>query len=101
MPAFGYLLHAPLDTSWTSRKLSVLRGLGHPYTDAEIAGAAADARAHAERIAASLRKDGIVLDAIGEQSEAIAVIAYLQRLGTDLGWRPRAATSGAALAELR
>jgi cytochrome c oxidase cbb3-type subunit I/II len=100
MPAFAYLGRTPLDTSLTSRKLSVLRGLGHPYTDAEIAGAPDEARAAAGRIVASLRKDGIVLDSVAEQSEAIALIAYLQRLGTDLGWRQRAAAP-AALAEAR
>ena len=34
-----------------------------------------------EAVAASLRKDGIELDATQAESEAIALIAYLQSLG--------------------
>ncbi len=46
MPDFAFLQQQPLDTSLTRRKLEVLRTLGAPYTDAEIASAEADARAH-------------------------------------------------------
>jgi cytochrome c oxidase cbb3-type subunit I/II len=81
MPSFAFLTRTELDTSLTQRKLTVLRQLGHPYTDAEIASAVADARARAQEIAASLRRDGIALDEVAEHSEAIAVIAYLQSLG--------------------
>jgi len=38
-------------------------------------------------IVASLRKDGVDLGAAGASSEAIAIIAYLQRLGRDIRWR--------------
>jgi cytochrome c oxidase cbb3-type subunit I/II len=82
MPAFAFLLDRPLDTSLTARKLEVLRGLGHPYSDAQIASAVADAEARAAEIAASLRKDGIELDETQANSEAVALIAYLQSLGT-------------------
>ena len=83
MPSFAFLLESELDTGLTRRKLEVLRGLGHPYSDAEIANAEADARAQAEGIAASLRKDGVELGPAGARSEGIALIAYLQRLGRD------------------
>jgi cytochrome c oxidase cbb3-type subunit 2 len=41
MPDFAFLAQRELDTSLTSRKLRVLRSIGTPYTDAEIADAAA------------------------------------------------------------
>ncbi len=99
MPAFAFLTQRTLDLSLTQRKLEVLRGLGTPYTDAEVSGAAAAAQREADVIAASLRKDGVDLGEAGAGSEAIAVIAYLQRLGRDIGWRERpigSASLGAA-----
>jgi cytochrome c oxidase cbb3-type subunit I/II len=93
MPRFEFLTRRPLDTSLLRRKLEVLRALGHPYSDAEIEGAQASVDAQAARIAADVRKDGVVLGDAAVKSEAIALIAYLQRLGTDLGWR---AGAGAA-----
>jgi cytochrome c oxidase cbb3-type subunit I/II len=89
MPSFDFLTHEPLDTSLSSRKLAVLRRLGHPYRDAEVNDAAQQARAQAASVAASLRGDGLSLSEFEAQSAAIAVIAYLQRLGRDLDWRQR------------
>jgi len=81
MPAFAFLAERELDLSETSRKLEVLRSLGHPYTDADIAGAEASARAQAASIAAALRAAGVALSPVEERSETIAVIAYLETLG--------------------
>ena len=81
MPAFAFLEERELDLSDTARKLEVLRGLGHPYSDADIAGAEAAARAQAASLAGELRAAGIPLTAEQERSEVIAVIAYLQTLG--------------------
>lgn len=88
MPAFAFLTSSALDTRLSSRKLATLRTLGTPYTDAEVEGAAADALAQAEGIAAALRKDGIALDETQARSEAIAVIAYLQSLGRAIKAQP-------------
>jgi cytochrome c oxidase cbb3-type subunit I/II len=88
MPSFAFLESRPLDTSLSARKLAALRTLGAPYSDAEVEGAAQDALAQAEGIAASLRKDGIALDETQARSEAIAVIAYLQSLGRALAAQP-------------
>ena len=41
MPAYPFLASTPLDSSLTAKKLQVLRALGVPYTDVDIAGAAA------------------------------------------------------------
>jgi cytochrome c oxidase cbb3-type subunit I/II len=95
MPSFSFMLRAPLDTSLTSRRLAVLRSLGHPYTEAEIESAERDARAEAERIAAALRAEGVDLSDEEARSEGIALIAYLQSLGRS--WKnAEAAASGAA-----
>ena len=98
MPPYAFLAEQPLDLSLTTRKLEVLRGLGHPYDDDAIRGAADAARADAARIAASLRADGVALGEAEAQSELVALIAYVQHLGADLHWRERApvaATGGA------
>jgi cytochrome c oxidase cbb3-type subunit I/II len=81
MPGFAFLAEAELDLSSTPRKLEVLRSLGHPYTDAQIEGAAGDAHAAMDAIAASLRADGVEVSERGTRSEMIALIAYLQSLG--------------------
>ncbi len=81
MPSFAFLLETSLDLSLTQRRLEVLRSLGHPYTDAEVANAARDAEAQMAGIAASLRRDGVELDEAQARSEAVALIAYLQSLG--------------------
>jgi len=81
MPGFSFLTRSELDLSLTQRKLEVLRTLGHPYTDEEIERAPADAAEQAAGIASSLRSEGVHLDEAGANSEAVALIAYLQSLG--------------------
>jgi cytochrome c oxidase cbb3-type subunit 2 len=63
MPSYAFLARTPADASDMQTKLRVLRGLGHPYTDAEIAGAPA---------------------ALAGKTEQDALIAYLQGLGTSI-----------------
>jgi cbb3-type cytochrome c oxidase subunit II len=91
MPDFAFLAETELDLSLTRRKLAVLRRLGTPYSEAEIANAEADAQAQMQAVAASLRKDGVTLGEVEAKSEAIALIAYLQSLGHAL----RGAVGGA------
>jgi cytochrome c oxidase cbb3-type subunit I/II len=98
MPSFAFLLDAPLDTSLTARRMQVLRTLGHPYSDAEIANAERDALAEADRIAEKLRGAGVALDGAAARSEAIAVIAYLQSLGRAWKDAEAAAPAGGATA---
>ncbi|MEE4730001.1 cytochrome-c oxidase, cbb3-type subunit II [Pseudomonas alliivorans] len=61
MPAYPFLVEKVLDGKDTAKKLEVLRTLGTPYTDADIAGAAA---------------------AVQGKTEMDALVAYLQGLGT-------------------
>jgi cbb3-type cytochrome c oxidase subunit II len=81
MPAFAFLAERELDLGLTKRKLEVLRELGHPYSDADIAGAEDAARAQAAGIAQALRSGGVTLTELEAKSETIAVIAYLESLG--------------------
>ncbi|WP_287814575.1 cbb3-type cytochrome c oxidase subunit II, partial [Pseudomonas sp.] len=61
MPAYPFLVENRLDGKLTARKMQVMRELGVPYTDADIAGAEA---------------------AVKGKTEMDALVAYLQGLGT-------------------
>jgi cytochrome c oxidase cbb3-type subunit I/II len=93
MPPYAFLLEQELDLSQTQDKLVVLRRLGHPYGDEDVQNAVPNATRQAAGVAASLRRDGQVLTDAQSRSEALALIAYLQRLGRDL--RTQVAGGGA------
>ena len=61
MPGYPWLVEGTLDGKDTAKKMSALRTLGVPYSDADIAGAS---------------------DAVKGKSEMDALVAYLQVLGT-------------------
>ncbi|WP_346831797.1 cytochrome-c oxidase, cbb3-type subunit II [Pseudomonas abietaniphila] len=61
MPAYPFLVENKLDGKLTGRKMEVMRSLGVPYTDDDIAGAGA---------------------AVKGKTEMDALVAYLQGLGT-------------------
>jgi len=92
MPSFAFLSRRELDTSLTSKRLAALRSLGHPYDDAEVENAAADAVRQAAAVAASIEASGVELDEVEARSETLALIAYLQSLGRS---RQPAATTAA------
>jgi cytochrome c oxidase cbb3-type subunit I/II len=58
-----------------------MRNLGVPYPDNYEAQANADLEKQADEIVQSLKQDKIT---ISSDREIIALIAYLQRLGTDI-----------------
>lgn len=66
MPGFPWLAKNMIDAKETPEKLKLMRKLGVPYTDADIAGAS---------------------DAVKGKTELDALIAYLQCLGTDIKTR--------------
>jgi cytochrome c oxidase cbb3-type subunit I/II len=87
MPAYPWLLKDNLNTKYTVAKIKTLRILGTPYpADYD---AVADLEKQAKVVAESLQKDGIKQENL-EKKEIIAVIAYLQRLGTDIKPKPQA-----------
>ncbi|HKP95913.1 MAG TPA: cytochrome-c oxidase, cbb3-type subunit I [Fibrobacteria bacterium] len=92
MPAYRFLLDARLDLGLLPDKIKVMRKLGVPYSDAELKDCRNLAMVQAGSIAADLAKEGVT----GMQDkEVTALIAYLQRLGTDIKWRETAAQASA------
>ena len=87
MPTYPWLYDTNLSTALTRKKLSVLRALGAPYTDDEIARAEDLLRDQARKVAQELVAQGVPSTPELERREIIAMIAYLQRLGTDIKGR--------------
>ena len=83
MPAYPWLLTDDLDTSTTAKKIKVLQMLNTPYPEGYAEIAHLELRQQAEKVAESLRNDGVQQEGV-ENKEIIALIAYLQRLGTDI-----------------
>jgi cytochrome c oxidase cbb3-type subunit I/II len=78
MPAYPHLLTTRVDFSRTRDKFEALRTTGVPYTAAQVEGAATEARAQADTIVADLAHEGARAE---PDSELVALIAYLRRLG--------------------
>ena len=83
MPAYPWLLTNRLDTTSTASKIRVLKMLGTPYVKNYEKYANGDLREQAVLLAKRLQESG-VKDPNLDKREIIAVIAYLQRLGTDI-----------------
>jgi cytochrome c oxidase cbb3-type subunit I/II len=81
MPAYPWLIDQQLDVSTTPSKIIAMRKLGVPYPDGFEASANADLLAQSQAITAQLALDNIQ---VKEDREIVALIAYLQRLGTDI-----------------
>lgn len=101
MPAYKWLFdNEPANYSEIQKKMEVMATLGVPYTDAEIANAATSIAEQSQLIENNLRQDPDFVksdeasrkkaEAAGKtyvpikDREIIAIIAYLQRLGTDI-----------------
>jgi len=82
MPAYSFLIDQQLDTASTPVKIRAMQTLGVPYPAGYDRQANKDLLRQAEGIAASLARDSIT---VPPNREIIAVIAYLQRMGTDIG----------------
>jgi len=81
MPAYPWLVEQKLDISTTVSKINAMRTLGVPYELGYEQKANTDLQAQADAITANLAKDNIKVQS---DREIIAIIAYLQRLGTDI-----------------
>ena len=86
MPEFSWLEKKKLDFSSIPLRMKALRLVGVPYSDEEIAGSVEHAEAQAALIAGKIIKDANNDASVQgiEDKQVIALIAYLQRLGTDL-----------------
>ena len=78
MPSYAWLAEGKVDFDATESKVRAMRSIGVPYSVEDIHKAGEDARAHAEMIAADLAANGAKVDA---DTEMVALIAYMQRLG--------------------
>lgn len=81
MPSYAFMLRKNLDTSTTPAKIRAMQTLGVPYPKGYDKIANADLMKQARGIADNLQTDSI---RISPNKEVIALIAYLQRLGTDI-----------------
>jgi cytochrome c oxidase cbb3-type subunit I/II len=81
MPPYPWLATNTLDVSTTARKIEVMMSLGVPYPEGYQNQALQDLNDQAAKIAQGLRDGGIQVE---NDKEIIAIIAYLQRLGTDI-----------------
>lgn len=81
MPVYPWLYRDKIDFAVMKKKVSVMKMLGVPYTDSDLALADVLAKEEAERIATGLISEGAPADT--SSKEIVALIAYLQRLGED------------------
>ncbi len=95
MPRYPWLLTQKLDTSPLPARIKALRGVGVPYPEGyENGPAQKELGAQADKVVLNLKVGSVTAQT---NREIIAVIAYLQRLGTDI--KAAAATPTATAAK--
>jgi cytochrome c oxidase cbb3-type subunit I/II len=82
MPGYPWLYDTDLDVSHTEGKIITMQQLGVPYESGFESKAVGDLQSQATGIAEKLTAAGI--KNVDSNKEIIALIAYLQRLGTDI-----------------
>jgi cytochrome c oxidase cbb3-type subunit I/II len=89
MPRYPWLVKNDLDVSMTSAKVNAMVKLGVPYTQFDLDKAVYLLQSQAKEVENNLRQDPEFVknygDANIQDKEIVAMIAYLQRLGTDIG----------------
>jgi cytochrome c oxidase cbb3-type subunit I/II len=97
MPIYAHLLSQKLDFESIQSRVNGMAMIGVPYGEAVKPGRAAElAREQAGKLAAELVQQGGYPNL--QDKKIIAVVAYLQRLGTDLNAPPPATTPAPAAA---
>lgn len=81
MPSYTWLFENEIDTAITPAKIRAMQTLGVPYEEGYDTKANADLMAQAEKVKGNLAKDNIQ---VKSNKEIVALIAYLQRIGTDI-----------------
>ena len=88
MPRYSWLIKNNLNASDIVSKMEALAKLGVPYSEEEINNAKNDLLKQAEGIVENLKQDPEFVKNYGnsnmQHKEIVALIAYLQRLGTDI-----------------
>lgn len=88
MPKYPWLVTNDLDISMTSKKVTAMVRLGVPYSQFELDKAIYLLKAQAQEVENNLRQDPDFVQNYGnaniQEKEIVALIAYLQRLGTDI-----------------
>jgi cytochrome c oxidase cbb3-type subunit I/II len=82
MPSYAWLTEWTFDPKRAGKRLAVMQKLGVPYSNADIDAAEEHQRKQANAIVADLAKNGVQAK---WNSDMVALIAYLQRLGRDQG----------------
>jgi cytochrome c oxidase cbb3-type subunit I/II len=95
MPPYAFLLERELDFDTIQPRVDAMAMLGVPYGKA-LHRAEAMAREQAQEIAAEIAAQGGPKDL--ESKQIVALVAYLQRLGTDIKQAPPAPPAGAPIA---
>jgi cytochrome c oxidase cbb3-type subunit I/II len=85
MPGYPWLLQQDLDYAGIQARVDAMVMLGVPYGDA-VNHAENMARTQAQEVAAEIAKQGGPRGL--EQKQIVALVAYLQRLGTDIKQQP-------------
>jgi cytochrome c oxidase cbb3-type subunit I/II len=90
MPAYPWLFDNQVDFTQTPVKIRAMQTLGVPYTAGYDQLAVADARRQGEQIVKGLRESKVMEVApLTPEDEIVALIAYMQRLGTDIKAKPK------------
>jgi cytochrome c oxidase cbb3-type subunit I/II len=106
MPSYKWMATERLDFDSIPTRVRAMRTLGVPYTDLDLAGSAENAKKQAAEVALSIADAEVPKNEADrdakvaamakqlEDKEAVALIAYLQRLGKDLFATTPAAAEG-------
>ena len=92
MPAYPWLAEKKINYDMIKPSIAALRKIGAPYPAGYEERAVAEVENDARKIADGLKAAGIEVD---PDREIIALIAYLQRTGTDIAAAPLEERGGA------
>ncbi len=81
MPSYPWLFDDKIDTTLTPKMIKAMQTLGVPYEKDYAAIANKDLNTQANAIRINLKMEKIE---VGKHDEIVALIAYLQRMGTDI-----------------
>ena len=81
MPAYPWLEEAQVDLDVLEVKLKAMQSLGVPYSNDQVKRGREAYLEQANAIVEGLQRDGVQ---VAPESELIALIAYMQRLGVDI-----------------